>query len=50
MIDCARTLMMEKIVSLKYWREVVSIVFHTLNQVQVKKGTIATPVELWYGH
>ena len=30
-IDCARTLMMENIVALKYWRETVSVVVHTLN-------------------
>lgn len=31
MIDCARTLMMEKIVALKYWRETISAAVHTLN-------------------
>ncbi|MDF3675383.1 hypothetical protein [Enterobacter hormaechei] len=50
MIDCARTLMMEKTVALKYWREVVSVAVHTLNRVQIKKGTNTTPFELWYGH
>ena len=49
-IDCARTLMMEKNVALKYWREAVSIAVYTLNRVQVKKGTNAIPFELWYGH
>jgi hypothetical protein len=49
-IDCARTLMMEKNVALKYWREVVSASIHTLSCVQVKKGTNTTPFELWYGH
>ena len=49
-IDCARKLMMENVVSLKYWREAVSTTVHTLNHVQVKKGTNATPFELWYGH
>ena len=48
--DCARTLMMEKNVSLKYWREVVSIVIYTLKCKQVKKGTHSTPFELWYGY
>ena len=42
--------MMEKNVSLKYWREVVSVVVYILIQVQIKKGTISTPFELWYGH
>ena len=46
----ARTLMMEKNVALKYWREVVSIAIYTLNCVQVKKGTHSTPFELWYGY
>ena len=37
-IDCARTLMMEKNVALKYQREVLSTIVFTLNRVQVKKG------------
>ena len=41
---------MEKNVALKYWREVVSIAVYTLNRVQIKKGTHATPFELWYRH
>ena len=49
-IDYARTLMMEKNVALKYWREAVSTVVYTLNRVQIMKGTNATPFELWYGH
>ena len=50
MIDYARTLMMEKNVALKYWREAVSTIVYTLSRVQIKKGTHATPFELWYGH
>ena len=42
--------MMEKNFALKYWREAVSTAVYTLNRVQVKKGTNATPFELWYGH
>ena len=42
--------MMERNVGLKYWREAVSIAVYTLNRVQIKKGTNATPFELWYGH
>ena len=49
-IDCARILMMEKNVALKYWREAISTTVYTLNRVQIKKGTNATPFELWYGH
>ena len=45
-MDCARTLMMEKNVSKKYWREVVSTIVYTLNRVQVKKSTNATPFEI----
>ncbi len=41
-IDYARTLMMEKNVTLKYWREAISTTIYTLNQVQVKKGTNAS--------
>ena len=50
MINCVRTLMMEKNVALKYSREVISTTIYTLNRVQIKKGTNATPFELWYGH
>ena len=49
-MDCARTLMMEKNVALKYWRETISTVVYTLNHVQVKKGTHSTPFEWWYGY
>ena len=41
---------MEKNVALKYQREAVSTAVYTLNRVQIKKGTHATPFELWYGH
>ena len=33
-----------------YWREAISTIVYTLNQVQIKKGTNATPFELWYDH
>ena len=49
-MDYARTLMMEKNVSLKYWREAISTIIYTLNHVQVKKSTHSTPFELWYGY
>ena len=49
-MDYARTLMMEKNVALKYWREFVSTTIYTLNRVQTKKGTHSTPFELWYGY
>ena len=37
-MDYARTLMIEKNVVTKYWKEAINIVIHTLNQVQLKKG------------
>ena len=49
-MDYARTLIMEKSVALKYWREALSTGVYTLNNVQVKKGTHSTPFELWYGY
>ena len=49
-MDYARTLMMEKNIALKYWREDVSTTVYTLNHAQVKKGTHSTPFELWYGY
>ena len=42
--------MIEKNVALKFWREAISTAIYMLNRVQVKKGTNATPFELWYGH
>ena len=49
-MDYARTLMMEKNISLKYQREVISTNVYTLKHVRVKKGTHSTPFELWYGY
>ena len=49
-VDYARTLMREKNVTLKYWREAISTTIYTLNRVQVMKGTHSTPFELWYGY
>ena len=49
-MDYARTLMLEKNVSLKYLREAINTTIYTLNQVQVKKGTHSTPFEIWYGY
>ena len=49
-MDCAKTLNMEKNVSLKYWRKATSSTIYTLNPVQVKKDTYSTPFELWYGY
>ena len=49
-MECARTLMMEKNMSQKYYREVISTIVYFLNRIQVKKGTNVTPFELWYGY
>ena len=49
-MDCVRTLMIEKNVSLNYWKETISTLVHTLNRVQLKKGSNQTPYELWYGY
>ena len=42
-MDCARTLMMEKSVALKYWKEAMSSTIYTLNNVEIKKGTNVIP-------
>lgn len=49
-MECERTLMTEKNVAPKYWREAIITTVHTLNQVQLKKGTKRIPYELWYGY
>lgn len=49
-MDCARTLMIEKNIAIKYWKEVISTATHTLNIVQLKKDSFKTPYELWYGY
>ena len=47
-MDCVRTLMIEKNVAIKYWKEAISTVFHNLNRVELKKDSNQTPYELWY--
>ena len=49
-MDCARTLMIEKNIAIKYWKEAINTAVHTLNQVQLKKDSFQTPYELWYGY
>ena len=49
-LDCARTLMIEKNIAIKYQKEEINTVIHTLNCVQLKKDTFKTPYELWYGY
>ena len=47
-MDCARTLMIEKNVTKKYWKEAISTIVDALNRVQLKKDSNQTPCELWY--
>ena len=49
-MDCARTLMIENNFSIKYWKETINTIVHTLNWVQLKKDLDKTPYELWYGY
>ena len=49
-MDCVRTLMIEKNVAIKYWKEAINTSSHTLNSVQLKKDSDKTPYELWYGY
>ena len=49
-MDCARTLMIEKNVAIKYQKEANGTTIHTLNRVQLKKDTNQTPYELCYGY
>ena len=49
-MDCARTLMIEKNIAIKYWKEAINTAVHTLNRVQLKKDSFKTPYELWYGY
>jgi hypothetical protein len=49
-MDCARTLMIEKNVATKYWKESMNETFHTMNRVQLKKGTNQTTYKLLYGY
>ena len=42
--------MIEKNIDIKYWKEAINTVVHTLNRVQLKKDSDKTPYELWYGY
>ena len=46
----ARTLMIEKNIAMKYWKEAINTTIHTLNRVQLKKDSIQNPYKLWYGY
>ena len=47
-MDCARNLMIEKSVAIKYQKELIGTIVHTLNIVQLKKDSNKTPCEIWY--
>ena len=49
-MDCARTLMIENNIAIKYQKEAINIAIHTLNRVQLKKDSNKTPYELWYDY
>ena len=49
-MDCARIVMMENNVALKYKKEAISILVYTLNRVQRKKVPNLTSYELWFGY
>ena len=42
--------MIEKNVAIKYWKEAINTIVHSLNQFQLKKDKDQTPYELWYGY
>ena len=48
-MDCARILMIEKNIAIKYWKESIRKIVHTLNRVQLNDSN-QTPQELWYGY
>ena len=49
-MDCTRTLKIEKSVAIKYWKEAIGTIVHTLNIVQLKKDSNQTPYEIWYAY
>ena len=49
-MDCEKTIIIEKNVAIKYWKEVINIAIHTLNRVQLMKNSNQMPFELWYGY
>ena len=49
-MDCARTLMIEKSDVIKYCKEEINTIVHTLNREQLKKDSNQTPYKLWYGY
>lgn len=49
-MDCARTLMIEKNIALKYYKEAISTTVDTVNRVQLKKDSNKTPYQLRYGY
>ena len=48
-MDFVRTLMIEKNVAIKYYKEAINTTMYTLNRIQLKDSN-QTPYELWYGY
>ena len=42
--------MIRKNIAIKYWKEAISIVVHTLNWVQLKNDSFKTSYEFWYDY
>ena len=42
--------MIENNVAIKFWKEAISTVVHTLNRVYLKKDSNQNPYEIWYGY
>ena len=49
-MDYARTLMIEKNFTIKYWKEAINTIVHTLNRVALNKDSKKNPYQLWYGY
>lgn len=49
-MEVARTILIEGNVAQNFWREAVSTVVYTFNQVHIKGDSSKTPYELWFGH
>ena len=45
-MNYARTLMIEKNVAIKYWKEAINTIVHTMNKVQLKKKSNQNPYEI----
>lgn len=48
-VEAARTMLIQGKVSHTFWKEAVSTIVYTMNQVLIKKGKDKTPYEYWIG-